>query len=168
MYLVVVNYEGDIERKRVDYLIEKWSKRGKIEKIKKTALIVDVDDIDEFIGEISSKLEGNEEEKLKLYKIEEVRKKIPKKRKTLKYEIKDREFIEKFITEYLMAKMGGSYVSSIGNTAKYEVYTKKGKGIIRITINPSHAIFEIEGYGEVVNYLSEKIDEEMSFIIKEG
>ena len=167
MYLVVVNYDKDIERKRVDYLIEKWSKRGKIEKIKKTALIVDVDDIDEFIREISSKLEDNVEEKLKLYKIEEVRKKIPKEKKLLKYKINDREFLEKFI-DYLMAKMGGAYVSSIGNTAKYEVYTKKGRGTIKITINSSHVIFEIEGYGEVVDYLSEKIDEEMSFIVKGG
>jgi len=165
--LVIVNYDKDIERKRVDYLIEKWSKRGKIEKIKKTALIVDIDDIDEFIREISSKLEDNVEEKLKLYKIEEVRKKIPKEKRILKYKINDREFLEKFI-DYLMAKMGGSYVSSIGNTAKYEVYTKKGKGTIKITLDSSYAIFEIEGYGEVVDYLSEKIDEEMSFIVKGG
>ncbi|EHP83915.1 hypothetical protein [Methanotorris formicicus] len=166
MHLVVVNYDKDIERKRVDYLIEKWSKRGRIEKIKKTAIIVDVDDIDEFVKEISSKLEGNEEEKLKLYKIEEVKKKIPKERKILKYKINDREFLEKFI-DYLMAKMGGSYVSSIGKTAKYEIYTKKGRGIIKITLN-SNIIFEIEGYGEVVDFLSEKIDEEMSFIVKGG
>ncbi len=167
MYLVVVNYDKDVERKRLDYLIEKWSKRGKIEKIKKTALIVDVDNMDEFIKEISSKLEGNEEKKLKLYKIEEVRKKIQKEKNILKYKIKDTEFLRKFI-DYLMAKMGGAYISSIGNTAKYEVYTKKGKGIVKIIINNSDVMFEIEGYGEVVNYLSEKIDEEMRFIVKGG
>ncbi|ACX72853.1 conserved hypothetical protein [Methanocaldococcus vulcanius M7] len=167
MYLVIVNYNKDIERKRIDYLIEKWSKMGKIEKIKKTALIVDIDDMDEFIKEISSKLEGDEEKKLKIYKIEEVKKKIPKERKSLKYKINDMDFMEKFI-DYLMAKMGGAYISSIGKTAKYEIYTKKGKGIIKITLESSYAIFEIEGYGEVVDYLSERINEEMSFIIKEG
>jgi len=167
MYLIVVNYDKDVERKRVDYLIEKWNKRGKIEKIKKTVLIVDIDDIDEFVKEISSKLERDEEKKLKIYKIEEVKKKIPKERKSLKYKINDMDFMEKFI-DYLMAKMGGAYISSIGNTAKYEIYTKKGKGIIKITLDSFYAIFEIEGYGEVVDYLSERINEEMSFIIKEG
>ena len=53
-YLIVVDYEKDTERKRIDYLIEKWSQRVDIEKIRKMAILIETEDIDGLISGITS------------------------------------------------------------------------------------------------------------------
>ena len=78
--LIVIDYDKDAERKRIDYLIERWSNRGNIEKIRKMAIIADIEDMDEFVKDIMSRLEGNPEENVRIYKIEEVKKTVSSKK----------------------------------------------------------------------------------------
>ncbi|AEF97209.1 hypothetical protein [Methanotorris igneus] len=169
-YLVVVDYEKDSERKRIDYLIERWSNRGSIEKIRKMAIIVDVDNIDDFIKDIMSRLEGNPEEKVKVYEIKEVKKTIPSKKITLNYEVADKKEVVEGFLKYLMAKIGASYECSINDTKKYEAYTKKGSCSISIKLkekgNKLIINFEIEGYGESVDLIKNKIDNDMKLFIE--
>ncbi|UXM84182.1 hypothetical protein [Methanococcus aeolicus] len=168
--LVVVNYDNDAERKRIDYLIEKWSNKGKIEKIRKMAIIADMEDMDKFVNDIMSRLEGAPKEKVRIYKIEEVKKTISSKKTTLNYEIIDnKEAVEGFL-KYLMIKLGASYECSINNTKKYEVYTKKGSCSISIKLkekgNKLIITFEIEGYGESVDLIKNKINNDMKLFIE--
>ena len=165
-YLIVVDYDRDTERKRIDYLIEKWSQRANIEKIRKIAILVDIENIDEFISGIVSRLEGNPEEKVKIYEIREVKKSVPLKKVNLSYKISNNEGVENFL-RYLMAKLGASYQCSIGSIKRYHVYTKKGKCSISVGIYSNLVTFEIEGYGEGVDLIKNKIDGDMRLFIGE-
>ncbi|WP_292460405.1 hypothetical protein [Methanothermococcus sp.] len=168
--LIVVDYDKDAERKRIDYLIERWSNKGNIEKIRKMAIIADIDNIDDFVEDIMSRLEGNPEEKVRIYEIKELKKTISSKKTTLNYEITDKkEVIESFL-KYLMIKLGASYECSINNTKKYEVYTKKGNCSISIKLKENNEKliinFEIEGYGESVDLIKNRIDNDMKLFIE--
>ncbi|MBW9222746.1 hypothetical protein KKP97_06855 [Methanothermococcus sp. SCGC AD-155-C09] len=178
--LVVIDYDKDTERKRIDYLIEKWSDRGRVEKIRKMAILIDVDNIDEFVNNIMSRLEGNPEEKVKVYEIKEIENPTSSKKIILTYNIQNKK--EGVITflNYLMAKLGASYEYSLNNMKKYEVYTKKGKCSISIRLyedqcsntlereNKNKLIinFEIQGYGESVDLIKNKIDYDMRLFIE--
>jgi len=180
--LIVIDYDKDAERKRIDYLIEKWSNKGNMEKIRKIAIIADIDDIDGFINDIMSRLEGNPEEKVRVYEIKEIKKTISSKKITLSYKITGKkEGVESFL-KYLMIKLGASYECSVNGTKKYEVYTKKGSCSISIKLyenlrfsnpvgyenNENKLIinFEIEGYGESVDLIKNKIDNDMRLFIE--
>jgi len=164
-YLIVIDYDKDTERKRIDYLIEKWSQRANIEKIRKMAILVETEDIDELIRGIISRLEGDPEGKVRIYEVKEVRKSVPLKRITLKYRISNRESIEGFLN-YLMAKLGASYECSIGDAKKYHLYTKKGKCSISVRFYRDLLTFEIEGYGDGVDIIKAKIDSDMKLFIE--
>lgn len=163
-YLIVIDYDRDTERKRIDYLIEKWSQRANIEKIKKIGLLVDIDNVDEFISDIISRLETNPEEKVKIYEVREVKKYVPLKKISLSYKITNKEEVESFLN-YLMAKLGASYQCSIGNVKRYDVYTKKGRCSISVGLHRDLLIFDIEGYGEGVDLIKNKIDNDMRLFI---
>ncbi|HID47631.1 MAG TPA: hypothetical protein EYH15_00025 [Methanothermococcus okinawensis] len=164
-YLLVIDYERDTERKRIDYLIEKWSQRASIEKIKKMAILVEAENIDELIREITSRLEGDPDEKLRVYQVKELKKSVPLKRTTLKYSISNKEGIEGFLN-YLMAKLGASYQCSIGGIKNYQLYTKKGKCSISVGLYRDLVTFEIEGYSEGVDIIKNKIHRDMKLFIE--
>ena len=163
-YLIVVDYDRDTERKRIDYLIEKWSQRIDIEKVRKMALLVEVENIDEFVEDIISRLEGDPEGKVRIYEVREVKKSVPLKNIKLSYKIPGREGIDSFLN-YLMVKLGASYECSIGGAKRYYVYTKKGKCSISVGFYRHLLIFEIEGYGEGVDLIKNKIDNDMRLFI---
>ena len=164
-YLIVIDYERDRERKRIDYLIEKWSQRADIEKIRKMAILIETEDIDELVRGIISRLEGDPEEKLRIYEVKEVRRSMPLKRITLKYRILNKDGIECFLN-YLMAKLGASYECSIGDVKRYRLYTKRGRCSISVGLYRDLITFEIEGYGEGVDIIKNKIDSDMKLFIE--
>lgn len=104
--LIIINYDKDTERKRIDYLIERWSDRGDIEKIKKMVIIADVENINEFVKDIMSRLEGDVDNKIKVYEIEEVKKTILPKKVILCYEITDKKKAVDGFLKYLLIKIG--------------------------------------------------------------
>ncbi|NKQ37975.1 MAG: hypothetical protein HF967_00585 [Methanosarcinales archaeon] len=169
--LIIINYDKDTERKRIDYLIERWSDRGDIEKIKKMVIIADVENINEFVKDIMSRLEGDVDNKIKVYEIEEVKKTILPKKVILCYEITDKKKALDGFLKYLLIKIGASYEYSVNDIKKYEVYTKKGNCSISIKLNEKEEnvlmiVFEIEGYGESMNLIKNKIDSDMKLFIE--
>ncbi len=163
-YVVFVSYESDAERKRVDYLLDKWSGRAKIKKPRGMVFIIDTEEANEFLEELLSKLSGNAPEKVEIYKIEEAVKKVKANVQMLQYAIpEDTRVIGKFV-EYLLSKLNATYSYSDGSAKVYEVYTRKGRAVIKTIIQgdgTSSVVFRIEGYGDAVDFLAERIDEEM-------
>jgi len=166
MYMLVLDYESDAERKRIDYAIERWQNKLKISKPKGTIIIIDggQDKIDEFVEDLCSRLESSEK-KVRIHKISDYEPEIEKNVKKIEYKTKEkRDFIEKFM-DYLMAKISASfeYNSKIGKV--YKLYTKKGQANLEIVLRDvsegTAIIIEIDGYGEVVDFIKNKIDNEM-------
>ena len=167
MFLLILDYESDAERKRIDYAIERFHKRLIISKPKGTIILIDgkQDRIDEFIEDLCSRLEESEK-KVKVHKISEYEPEIEKNVKKISYKTKEkRDFIEKFI-DYLMAKISASfeYNSNVGKV--YKLYTKKGQANLEIIMRDesegTDLTIAIDGYGDVVDFIKNKIDIEMS------
>jgi len=171
MYLLVLDYETDAERKRIDYTVEKWQGELKIRKPRGTTIVVEGDKktVEKFVEDLCARLERSEE-KIEMYKIEEHKPEIEKNEKKLFYEsTEDEAYIKKFI-DYLMTKLNASYQykSKIGKV--YKMYTKKGQTNLEVSIKNKDGetvvTITLEGYGDVVDFISNKIDGEMKTFLE--
>ena len=163
-YIVFVTYDNDAERKRIDYLLDKWSSRATVKKPRGAVFYIETDDTQEFLEELFSRLEGNAEEKVEVYSARRVEKGVEAKRRALEYTIaEERKVVERFI-DYLLSKMNAGYSHSENEAKVYGVYTRKGRATIRAILDGNgrtKVTLEIEGYGDVVDFLAERIDEEL-------
>lgn len=167
MFLLILDYETDAERKRIDYAIERWQNKLKISKPKGTIIVIDgkQDRIDEFVEDLCSRLEKSEE-KVKVHKISSYAPEIEKNVNRIVYDTTEqKDFIEKFI-EYLMVKLSASYEYSSKIGKVYKVNTKKGNAKLEIALrskdNGTDITIAIDGYGDVVDFISNKINNEMN------
>ena len=167
MFLLILDYESDAERKRIDYAIERWQKKLKISKPKGTIIVIDgkQERIDEFVEDLCSRLEKSEK-KVTVHKITDYEPEIEKNVEKIFYQTKEkREFLEKFI-DYLMAKISASfeYNTKIGKV--YKLYTKKGQANLEIILRNgsegTNLTIAIDGYGNVVDFIKNKIDNEIN------
>ena len=163
-YILFVAYDSDAERKRIDYLLDKWSERATVRKPKGLVFYMDIENPQEFLEELFSKLEGNAKEKVEVYRVKKVEKTVETRRRVLEYSInEEQKFVEKFV-DYLLSKMNAGYLRNEGDTRVYSVYTRKGSATIQVTFEGSSAtrvVFDIEGYGDSVDFIAERIDEEL-------
>ncbi len=166
-YLLIVDYGSDAERKRIDYTIERWGDRAEISKPKGTAIVFKGAGIDEFLEDLYSRLEGDRK-KIGVYRMEEYRPEVEEKTRRLRYESKEEiEVLEKFLS-YLMSKINAGYHYTSGNMKKYSVTTKKGQASVEITLKGNETtdvLITVLGYGEVVEFLAGKINEEMEVFL---
>lgn len=174
-HLLVLNYDSDAERKRFDYGIERWKNKIKIKKPKGALVILDGDDseINNFVEDIFSRIElkpdENPSDKVNIYKLEEYRPEVEKRKKRLSYETTvDDKTVNKFV-DYLMAKINASYEYTSGSTKIYTAYTKKGQARLEYNIRKEEATTVtviIEGYGEVVDFVAKKVDDEIGTFLE--
>jgi hypothetical protein len=163
-YVVFVGYENDEERKRVDYLLEKWSERANIQKPRGVVFLIETQEAQEFLEELYSKLEGNVEEKVEVYLVEGVVRKVEARRRSVEYTFREeRKVVEKFL-EYLFSKINATYAYSDALAKVYKAYTRKGRVTLKVLLREgkkTHVSIEVEGFGEAVDFLAERIDEEL-------
>ncbi|ASJ03488.1 hypothetical protein A3L09_09555 [Thermococcus profundus] len=163
-YIIFVGYETDAERKRIDYLLDKWSGKAVIKKPRGTVIYIETKNPTEFLEELFSKLEGNVDEKVEVYKAEPLREGVEARKKRLDYTLpEEKRIVERFVG-YLLSKLNASLTSSDAVARIYNVYTRKGRATIKVIISgngKSHVTFEIEGFGEAVDFLADRIDEEL-------
>ncbi|NPA47188.1 MAG: hypothetical protein GXO14_00915 [Thermococci archaeon] len=163
-YIVFVNYDGDAERKRVEYLLSKWRSRGKVERPKGINAVMELDrgEMEEFLRELLSKLEGDPKEKVRVFRGREIEPSVDTIKKSLEYELReDPKVVEKLI-DYVMVKLNATRKDASGRV--YDVYTRKGKATIEVAVSGTggrcSVKFLISGYGEAVDFLASKIDDE--------
>ena len=135
--MLILSYESDAERKRIDYAIERWRTKLRISKPKGTVIILDSneEEFNKFIEDLFSRIElepdKKPESKVEIYRIEKIIPEVEKRKKILCYEADENvETIWKFLN-YLMAKINASYEYSIESAKIYTAYTKKDKQELR-------------------------------------
>ena len=170
MFFLLIDYESDAERKRIDYAIERWHEKVTIQKPKGTMLLLQgkQEYIDEFIEDVCARLEKSEE-KVEVHIVSKYTPKIKKRGTTLLYHTSEkREFIEKFL-QYLMTKLNADAESVRKKSQGYKLSTKKGQAHLNVTINQQEKdtciTITITGYGEVVEFIASKIDNEMTMFL---
>lgn len=163
-YLILVDYESDAERKRIDYLLDKWEERARIRKPRGVVVIIDTEEPQRFIEELFSRLEGNVTGKVEVYSLKRLRTNIKPQRKSLGFRInEEKKVVERFV-EYLMSKLNANYLGVEDGFKSYSVYTRKGSALIRVLVKGdgnSRVVFEVEGYGDAVDFLAQRISEEL-------
>ena len=165
MYMLIVRYESDAERKRLDYAIERWENKIKVEKPKGAVILVEgnEEDVKDFIEDVFSRVD-NPKEKVSVYRLKSYKPEVEKKSRTLKYEVKDVKSVKKFV-DYLMAKVGACLSYSNGQCNVYNVQTKKGLVRLEVCFRDHKLFFRFEGYGKGVDHLVTRIDEEMKMFL---
>ena len=162
-YLIVVDYQSDAERKRIDYAIERWKDRKLIQKPKGTVIHFSGDGIDEFLDDLYSRL-GEGKDAVHVFAGDTYAPDVSEQTEHLKYSsTMDVEMIKKFLN-YIMNKLGGSYEGKHGLANSYTVYTKKGQAGIDIFLSSGSPVdirITIRGYGDVVSFISLRIDKEL-------
>jgi hypothetical protein len=166
-YLIVVDYQSDAERKRIDYAIERWKDKGKIHKPKGTVIHYAGDDVDEFLDDLYSRLSVGAGS-VHIFAGDTYSPDINEQTTQLKYTTTmDSAAVENFL-KYIMNKLGASFEGTKQGIKSYTAYTKKGQaGIdVALTAGDNTAVLVIvRGYGEVVSFIAGRIDKELKVFL---
>ncbi|MDG6249437.1 hypothetical protein [Methanocalculus sp.] len=163
-YLLVVDYHSDAERKRIDATIERWKSKKNVRKEKGVLIRASDDDIEAFLQDLYARLDRGSES-VRMYKAEACSPDVGEVSRTLRYEAEiDQETVRQFL-RYILNKLNGSYEGVRDGVESYTVYTRKGQastgfvwadhpGKTKLTIF-------VSGFGDVVSFVAERIDEEL-------
>lgn len=167
MHLIAVKYTSDSERKRIEYVLEKWRDKMNITKPEGITAIVGDGDIDELILDLYSR---TEKDNVALYNIERVELDVAQGEKNIRLKLGEkRETVEKLL-DFIMARQKAILKLELAEPREkvYEVYTKKGKAEISIGIHGGETgidlLVRISGYGEAVDFLYRKLAEELKLL----
>jgi hypothetical protein len=164
-YLLILDYQSDAERKRIDYILDKWSSKEKstVTKPKGMVLLFEGEDVSEFLEELYSRI-NPDSSPVKTFKISESSHEVEKKVRRLEYtSTRTADVIDTFVN-YLIAKLNGAFEYSNGPVRVFNTQTRKGKARIEIMTDVQEKvryIITVEGYGDAVDYIAGRIDDEM-------
>ena len=167
-YLIVVDYQSDAERKRIDYAIERWKDRVDITKPKGTIIYYDGDEVDEFLDDLYSRLSVGKDG-VHVFVGDPYSTAITEQVKHLSYTTQmDAQSVERFLT-YIMNKLGASFEGKRDGRKIYTAYTKKGQVGVDIALEKrdgnTEILLFIRGYGDVVSFVEERIDKELKVFL---
>jgi hypothetical protein len=173
MYLITSKYDSDAERKRLEYVFEKWAEKLMI--IKPDGIITLLDDsgkeelMNEFIKDLYSRSSQVSKDSITIYRIEKTEPDIKPEQKELHLETKQKiETVEKLLS-FIMARQKAVFrpESDFPFLKIYEVNSKKGTVQISVTIKDKKDIldlvFTISGYGYAVDFIYNKLKEELKY-----
>jgi len=166
-YLIVVDYQSDAERKRIDYAIERWKDRVMIEKPRGTVIHFSGAEVDEFLDDLYSRLSVGKDS-VHVFAGDAYSPNVSEQVEELKYSTSmDTLSVEKFLN-YIMTKIGASYEGTKNGIKGYTAYTKKGQVGIDIMLKAegkSDIVIVARGYGEVVSFITGRIDKELKVFL---
>jgi len=168
-HLIILDYGTDAERKRIDYTIEKWGAKADVSVIKPKGVVVLFEGagLPEFVEDVYSRMESGASPP-KIYSLEESSPAIAKKVKRLDFSTgRSADTVENFVN-YLLAKQSAAFEYADGKRKVYAARTRKGAVRIVVTIETHKAVrclIAVEGYGDAVDYVAGRIEEEMKVFL---
>jgi len=166
VYLVTMKYSDDPERKRIEYILEKWKKRLNITKPQGIVVILEGGEIEGFIEELYSRTSSSN---VGVYRLEKTVVDVEKSGGEIRLKLGEKkETVEKLIG-FVMAKQKAILKREMKEPFEriYELSTKKGKAEISVALrNEGQGTalrMRITGYGEVVEFLYDKFSSELNY-----
>ena len=167
IYLLVVRYGSEAERKRLEYLVGKWRDVLRFERPGGAVLIVDgrVEDVMRFLEELYSRIPR---ERVSVYQLKEPEFHLEP--LMLEGVVRTRMRVEEAwgAVNLVLARLRGALVSESGGERIYTVSSRKGVCRVRVSIVPSddgsRLRFVVEGYSEAATYVYEKLLHELSYV----
>jgi len=167
MYLVTAKYTTDAERKRIEYAFGKWNGKLGIAKPEGLVAIVDSDDIEGLVEELYSR---SPRENIELYRIEKVHLDVAEVEREMKLRLREkRETVERLV-DFIMARQKAVLKLELREPPQkvYEVYTRKGKAEIVVSLQESGGGvslgLRISGYGEAVELIHRRLEEQLRLL----
>jgi mRNA-degrading endonuclease RelE of RelBE toxin-antitoxin system len=168
-HLLILDYKTDAERKRIDYTIEKWSAKANIAVTKPKGVVVlfEGEDLEVFVEDVYSRMESGASPP-KIYSLEESSPTVTKKIKRLSFSTtRNADTLENFVN-YLLAKQSAAFEFADGKRKIYAARTRKGHVQIVVTIESGknvRCLIVVEGYGDVVDFVAGRIEDEMNVFL---
>jgi hypothetical protein len=168
-HLLILDYGTDAERKRIDYTIEKWGAKANVSVTKPKGVVVLFEgaELDEFMEDVYSRMESGASPP-KIYSLEENSPAIAKKVKRLDFSTaRTADTVENFVN-YLLAKQSAAFEYADGQRKVYAARTRKGHVQIVVTIETHknvRCLISVEGYGDAVDFVAGRIEEEMNVFL---
>lgn len=167
MHLVIATYSGDPERKRIEYILEKWKERLQITKPDGIISLVDGDDLEEFVEDLYSRTSRSN---ISLYRIEKEAVDIKKGESEIRMRLDEKKETVDKLVGFVMAKQKAilKHQRRDPHEKIYDVTTKKGRAQVSVSLREDGAQVDmrvkITGYGEVAEFLSGKLEEELRYL----
>ena len=165
---MVVRYAGDIERKRLEYLLKRYMGRIRSQKLHGTAFFLegDPDELEKFMREIYARIPP---ERVEAYRVERFRVEIEPNRVTGRLETSLDEPAVWGVVEFLAKKMRGVLVSDVRGVRRYRFYTKGGVVDVLFSVSPRRGggtvlTFTVEGYDEHVESVYRELEREFRYL----
>lgn len=166
MYLLHIEYSDDAERKRIEYVLEKWEKSVGIEKLKGMTLLIQRK-IPEFLEELAWKMNPKSLEKMKIYSlVEEIPSAFEKRTTSFEIETSEKPEIARRLFELVMSRNNAKLLP--GETNKYFLLTRKGRVEIEVSENGNKFSFRITGSAEAVEKFSDRLKKDLKFFLGDG
>jgi len=160
LYLYLVDYEEDAERKRAEYLFKNWGD-GTIERPSGLVRIADGVDSDELYEQLVTKVPA---EQVEAYRLDSAESDIDPEVVTVEERINaSPDAVEAFL-EYILSKKKAVLQSAARN--EYEAYTKKGRAEVSYELTDDDGFVSVQvrvtGYPPAPSFLAEFFETELS------
>lgn len=163
MRLINLEYEDDAERKRIDYLIEKWKEKAGITKLKGLAILID-DSSSEFLNELYARLNPGSLKKLKIYRVSEETPFVETESISFTIESAEKPEIAKKILSLVLSRNNARKFSE----NKFFVLTKNGRVEIEISEENNRFQFTLTGRGDTPRKFADKLRKELEIFLGGG
>ena len=168
-HLLILDYRTDAERKRIDYTIEKWGAKKDVSVAKPKGVVVLFDgaELGEFVEDVYSRIDAGATPP-KIYALTESSPAVEKNVKRLSFTTaQSADNVENFL-RYLLAKQNAVFEYADGTRKMYSARTRKGQVQVTTDILAGknvRCLVTVEGYGEGVEFIAGKIDDEMNVFL---
>ncbi len=167
MYLLVVRYRGDPERKRLEYLLEKFSGRLEAQRPGGAVLLVEAEPevLEEFLEELYARIPP---ENVAVYRVAEADVKVGAQRVVLQASTAMTPQEAWGALGVIMARLKGALVSDLGGSKLYTVRVRGARVSVRLQVSPasggSRITAVVEGYGPGVERVSRLLSSELGLL----
>ena len=167
-YLIVVDYHSDAERKRIDATIDRWRSKKDISKEKGVVIRLEGEDNDDFLQDLYSRLERGREGVR--YTRGEAGSCSERSRSPCITRRPDKATVKQFL-RYILNKLNSSHEGTRNKVESYTAYTRKGQasiGLLWAETAERRLTVVISGFGDVVSFVSGRIDKELTAFLESG
>jgi hypothetical protein len=166
MHLIIAKYDSDAERKRIEYVLDKWKETLRITKPEGIISIVEGEELESLLEDLYSR---TTKRNVTLYKVEKQTVDLESTEGEIKIKFNDKkETIEKLVS-FIMARQKAVLKRETKEPFErvYEVITKKGRAEISLLLvgegQAFNLLLRITGYGEVVQFVKSRLEEEFRY-----
>ncbi len=173
-YLIISKFDDDAERKRIEYVIDKWRDRVRIDPPETEGMMTvvrgELEDIEGFVEELRAKT--SREDNVHTYELN--RQELASKERQalpLKVRIKGSRDSAERLLSFIMAKQKAIILPGQDRNAPetaYQVVSRKGRARVTIELAQQDgyisATLRITGFGAVVELLERRLKEEIGYL----